>query len=231
MLLEALDRLQAVTSLDDLTELYEKWTELWNLDPQATPFQTPAWLSRWYQHLGGGDILVLICRRNDDLVGLLPLQCLEDSDHGRIEFLGAGISDHLESISLPGFQKETAIAFWEYLLAEDNHASQCVLRDIPSSSYLHQCAPAQVQKRSEEPCPSLEFGGASLRAVIPKKQFQKLSYYRNRAARLGITYETAEQTNFEELFSALVNLHSARWNARATAGVLFDQRVREFHPR
>jgi CelD/BcsL family acetyltransferase involved in cellulose biosynthesis len=44
-----------------------------------------------------------------------------------------------------------------------------------------------------------------------------------------VQIERADERNFEELLSALIRLHEARWKTRGMGGVLCDPTVQQFH--
>jgi CelD/BcsL family acetyltransferase involved in cellulose biosynthesis len=230
MLVETHESIQAVDYRGVIPDLRSEWDHLWNQDYNATPFQTASWLLRWHEHLGNGEFLLLACRKNDQLIGLLPLNLVRNGTQHELQFLGEGISDHLAPITLPESEEAVVTAFWEYLLEGKHAAERCVLRDLLASSSFNNLAPDQMARDHATPCPRLSFKGRrTLQEVLPEKHFRNLNYYRSRGSRLGLKYETASEANFEELFSAFLNLHTARWQARGSHGVLSEASIKKFH--
>lgn len=41
-----------IRRMDQLEQLAPEWMSLWETDPQATPFQNPAWLIPWWHSFG-----------------------------------------------------------------------------------------------------------------------------------------------------------------------------------
>jgi CelD/BcsL family acetyltransferase involved in cellulose biosynthesis len=229
MLLEAAEQIKVVRSAGNMTNLLGEWSELWNVDPNATPFQNPIWLSLWNRHFGG-EPYILLCRREDQLIGLLPLEIANHPLHQQAQFIGNGISDHLDALFLPGYETEASTVFWCELLDARNSWDQCVLQDLRASSPLFGHAPEQATRQGATPAPTLGLANCeSIREAIPERQLKKLDYYRQRAAKAGATFEQASKDNFDALFSAFVRLHTRRWEMRGASGVLSDRKVREFH--
>src|SRR4051794_29462351 len=109
MLLEDRD-VQVVRLGTAASSFLDQWAALWEGDCHATPFQSPTWLCYWNKYFGGSPHHA-ICTRDVTLVGLLPLNVIENGPHQQAHLLGAGISDHLDGIFLPGNEEEVAKAF------------------------------------------------------------------------------------------------------------------------
>jgi CelD/BcsL family acetyltransferase involved in cellulose biosynthesis len=91
-----------------LSALEPEWRELWERDPAATPFQSPAWLMPWVRIFAGPDWLVATMRCRGRLIAVLPLFLVED-DHGRrLMSMGAGISDYGDGVFDPEVGCEAA---------------------------------------------------------------------------------------------------------------------------
>ena len=84
-----------------LTTLEPEWRDLWERDPAATPFQSPAWLVPWVRNFAGPDWLVATMRRRGRLIALLPLFCVDDLNGRRLLSMGAGISDYGDGVFDP----------------------------------------------------------------------------------------------------------------------------------
>ena len=78
--------IKVLTEAKDFVALEGEWDELYETCPQATPFQSWAWLYSWWEHYREGYRLRLITLRDRDdlLVGLLPLM----AKRGRLLLLG-----------------------------------------------------------------------------------------------------------------------------------------------
>jgi hypothetical protein len=92
--------------------LEEEWEDLHRECPQATPFQSWAWLYSWWEYYGEGHELRLITVRSGDglLVGLLPLMLERRWGLGRLLFVGTGLSDHLDVVAREGWDDQVSEA-------------------------------------------------------------------------------------------------------------------------
>src|ERR1051325_7318953 len=106
--------IERVGSLEGLRAIEREWRHLWECDPAATPFQSPAWLIPWTRRLwGGGQNRVVTVRNDGELVGLAPLFLWGNGrprELIRVSFLRAGITDHMDLLAAPGFETEAACA-------------------------------------------------------------------------------------------------------------------------
>lgn len=208
-----LTTLDLAMQLDTLTEaasLADEWWELWHRDPQATPFQSPAWLLPWRRHFEDGENVILTLRQDGRLVGLFPFMRLD----GRLLLWGAGTSDWLGGVLDPGLEPGTlADALTEMEAALD-------LFQLPENSPLLRVpAPGGWEDRLafSESCALL-----SLPAELSPNMRQNLRYYGKRAARAGIAGpERASAANVERL----AELHTRRWEKREEAGIFADRRI------
>ena len=62
-----------VTVEGDITGIAGEWDELVR-DTGMHPFMRPAWLAAWHEAFGTGQLEILVARRDDRLVGVLPLE-------------------------------------------------------------------------------------------------------------------------------------------------------------
>ena len=64
--------IEEASSIEALERLRPEWEALWGAIPDATPFQSPAWLIPWWRHVGDGELLTLSLRESGKLIGLFP---------------------------------------------------------------------------------------------------------------------------------------------------------------
>src|SRR5688500_8342330 len=97
-----------ITTTGGLEGHVPEWCALWKRCSHVTPFQAPEWLVPWWRHLGCGHLRVLTLRRSGELVGLAPLFARPPWRSGlcRVGFLGAGASDYLGVLLVPGLETE-----------------------------------------------------------------------------------------------------------------------------
>jgi CelD/BcsL family acetyltransferase involved in cellulose biosynthesis len=71
--------------------LEEEWEDLHRQSPQATPFQSWAWLYSWWEYYGEGYELRLITVRSEEglLVGIIPLMLERRWGFGKLLFTGS----------------------------------------------------------------------------------------------------------------------------------------------
>lgn len=218
-----------IATLAGLEALRPEWLALWRRVPDATPFQSPAWLIPWWQVFGQGELMTLALRQSGRLVGIVPLYVLHEADCRKLLPLGAGISDYLDPLLESEAVARGMNAVLLELAAVADRFDRCDLEqqrasgpwlaaDIPPG-WLH-------STHNGTPAPVLELTGAS----ISGHRRNRLGYYWRRAeamgdARIGI----AEATGLARGLAELHRLHAARWRQRGEPGVLADCRVRAFH--
>lgn len=231
-----------VTRGRELEVLRPAWEELWPRCPNATPFQSPDWLIAWWNHLGRGELLVLILRHDGRLVGIAPLFIDSDTDSGverdepvrRVLVMGTGVTDHLDILIEPELAEPGAAAVLAHLGASASRWDVLDLHQLrPGAALLRAALPAGWSERNEpqESCPvlplparyeALPAGGAGLA--------KRARYYRRRAGRLApLRFHTAGSDDVEPLLHELFRLHGDRWSARGEPGIFAQDAVRRFH--
>ena len=207
-----------------LSALEPEWRELWERDPAATPFQSPAWLIPWVRIFAGPDWLVATMRRRGRLMAVLPLFLVED-DHGRrLMSMGAGITDYADGV----FDPEVGCREASLLITALNDWPAIELLQIPGGSPLLAAAAPRGwwdDRRPAEPCPVM-----SLTTALPRRMRQNLRYYRARIERSEIEHALLSSRDAAlPALECLFALHGARWQSRGSPGVLSDEKVRCFH--
>lgn len=223
--------IDTITTSADLAALEPAWSDLWRRDPNATPFQSPAWLLPWWQHFGAEEPFAMAARKEDgSLDSLAPLYVLRDEDESLGMLIGTGMTDYLDLLAAPGSDLGAIVPT---LAGHD-----CMLWDFqqlrPSSPLLALGAPEGFADHVEEqePCPVLSIAdaGDDLANLLSTHARKKLRYYRRSLERRGsVTYEAATSETLGELLAALYDLHARRWQQRNLPGVLADDVVQSFH--
>ncbi len=213
-----------------------EWHDLWGRLPDATPFQSPAWLLPWWSQFGTGRPVLGVLRVQGRLAGLLPTYVLPacGQDGAKLLPIGAGISDTLDALIAPDAPPDAATRLLETVLACAAEADTCDLIDLPPGAALRDAAAPpgwQASLLAGEPCPvlCLPDGTEALRQAMPATTHRKLRMNRHRAGRAGgFSVELADADTLAPMLEALFRLHAARWSASDTpGGVLADPRVRE----
>ncbi len=228
---------EEVTAAEGLEALAAEWAELWGRCPEATPFQHPAWLLPWWRHFAGCGLCTLVLRRGGRLVGLAPVFVWANPQAGerQLLLLGTGVSDCGGVLFAEGNQSTCLAAAFAHWAAHGECWDVCDFQQLRAGSPLGE-APApdgwEEQRTEQDACPVLPLPEAveALGEVVPRRQLQKLGYYRRRAAKDGgLRVERATEETFPALFDGLLRLHRARWEAEGQPGVLSDPAVQCFH--
>lgn len=213
--------------------LLPEWSALWRRAPDATPFQSPAWLLAWWRQFGTGAPRVLTARAGEALAGVLPLYERDEPGCRKLLPIGIGLSDYLDALVDPA-----APAAADRLLAgiaDLPDWEECHLPDLPPGGALAgaRCPAGLGEARCESvPCPVLGLpqSAAALAAVVPRKTLRDARQAASRAAAVGgARIETADGDALAATLDDVFRLHAARWRARGEPGVLGDPAVRAFH--
>lgn len=213
--------------------------QLWERDPRATPFQSPAWLEAWWTHLGGGERIDIAVRdEGGKLIAALPLFVWHDDGRRKLVPVGAGHSDYCDAVldASAGSRHALMQRLWSEIAASEKRWDQLLLPDLRSDSPLLGVVPDdwEAVDQAAEVCPVLTLpAGGSAAALLPalsKTQRRKVVHDRHRSDNLGgVTVALAATHEIDEALGALFELHSARWQAAGEAGVLAEPKVRAFH--
>jgi CelD/BcsL family acetyltransferase involved in cellulose biosynthesis len=225
---------QTIRDAGALAALLPEWWTLWRRAPQATPFQSPAWLMPWWDVFAPGQLCSIAIREDQRLVALAPLY-LETGPLGlRLLPLGIGISDYCDLLIDPEYETQageslmsalTRVAPWEICEFTELAPDASALK-LPSPESLA----ATVSEASAAPILRLPANIEDLADIIPRQRLRQVRRARNAAARRGETaIVVGDADNSEALLGELIRLHAARWNSRGKPGVFSDKRVSEFH--
>ena len=192
---------------------------LWRADVQATPFQSPAWINAWMEHLGDGReaFVAQVPGR-----AMLALFLWNDGGTRKLVPVGAGQSDYCDMVG----EVDAFPALLEAIAAGPVRFDELVLPDLrPGSALLGPLPPGwSAREEAHEVCPVL-----ALPPVLSKSERRKVVHDRHRADALGgVSAALAEPGELPEALDALFALHRARWEAAGEPGVLADPRVEAF---
>ncbi|XYI00739.1 GNAT family N-acetyltransferase [Sorangium sp. So ce1128] len=217
----------------ELEALREPWSALWERCPAATTFQRPEWLLPWCRERGPEEVLALAFWSEQGLVGLAPLAIHHYRGERLVALLGAGITDYLDVLAAPGYERAVAEAV---LACLDERADAWDVADFhdlrPSSPLFAAEAPRgwsdEVEKH--EACPMVTIPeGAGPDDLFSPGMRARVSRARKRLARAGaLRVDVADAASMDELLDALFANHRARWISRGEGGVL-DEAFRPFH--
>ena len=225
---------QIIRSPASLASEIPAWWDLWRRTPQATPFQSPAWLMPWWDVFAPGQLCCIAVCDGPRLVALAPLY-LESGPLGlRLLPLGIGISDYCDLLIDPAFENEASEAMmaalsraapWEICEFPELAPDAAALK-LPQNDAFH----SALSQASASPFLALPETVEGLAEHVPKLRLRQLRRARSAAAKKGeIVVVVGDTDNSEGLLNELIRLHSARWKESGEPGVFADKRVREFH--
>jgi CelD/BcsL family acetyltransferase involved in cellulose biosynthesis len=228
-------RVEVVTERNRLWALEVELLDLFARDRRATPFQSPDWLLPWVDcFTESGELRVIIVRKEGRAVVCLPLRLVERDGQRTLVWLGEGISDYLD-VLLDGFAGAGARSVaLQALHRVAGEAERVILGDLPEHSPLL-ALPEQallLERRPGSVCPSLRPSTdvAHFEASLPRWIVRNVQRSQARLARRGrVVWERAHPGNAVALVDAFMALHTARWRAAGSGGVLEHPSVRAFH--
>ncbi|MBV9859176.1 MAG: GNAT family N-acetyltransferase [Alphaproteobacteria bacterium] len=230
-------RLARLTTAEAMHRLVPEWQTLWECDPNATPFQSPAWLLAWWRHFGTERPLVLEARLRGRLVGVLPLYLLHERGCRKLLPIGISLSDYVDAV-IASDLPETGRLLLAGALAEPGW-DECYLPDLrDGAGLLSAPCPDGIAERctATVPCPVLALPetGALISDIVPRKTLRDLRQGRARSAALGpIAVEAVDPDSPAETRDAIVDdcfrLHEKRWRERGESGLCADEGVRAFY--
>lgn len=219
----------------------EQWQALIDRCPDSTVFQTPEWLSSWWQHFGGEcEAFVFAAYEGDQLVGLAPLykkrRALLGVTRDELHFIGAGQSDYNVFSSMGG--SDAVVTALADELARHIDAGACAqLAEIPQSSLTAARIGLRLatgltglQQIDTTPCPRLQIrGNAEGVAAVLRKDSLRRHY--KALAKLGTirvehhTDSAAALPYLDELFRQ----HIARWENTSYPSIFLNEASRNFY--
>jgi CelD/BcsL family acetyltransferase involved in cellulose biosynthesis len=222
-----------ISDADALGRLRPEWERLWQRDPNATPFQSASWQMAWWRHFGTAEPLLVIARRNGDLVGLLPLYLLREPGCTKLLPIGVAVSDYIAIVVDPCAGDVGDIL--TEAIAGIKDWDECWLPDLVPDAALARARAGsglQVRTTAATPCPVLELPviAGTLDAVARRKTLRDLRQVRARSAAVGgARIEVVGGDRLDIALDDLFSLHEQRWRSRGEAGVCVDPRLQAFH--
>ena len=222
---------EVLTEEPALAALEPEWWDLWSRCPEATPFQSPAWLLPWWRCFAPGRLQAVAVRQDRRLIGLAPLY-LEDGALGRrLLLMGLGTTDYLDVLIDPDCAGPAAAAIgqaacsldWEWWELEELAPRAAALR-IRCPSGCAETADAHSA------CPTLELAGPDdLSLCVPTRRRKQLRRAWTLASKRGATAVESAGEDAAGFLDDLLRLHGARWADRGEPGLLQDEAVQRFH--
>lgn len=212
----------------------------------ASIFQTPEWLSAWWQAYGEQKSLqaLIFTNAQGKTVGIAPLYMERIRFFGlslrilRIIGAGSGDSDGLDFITAPGYERICAETFLAWFAAESK-CDLCALETLPQSSLMAQQITGSMRQKGRqlysESQPNffidlpptwreyLDRLESSFRPLLTRYPKRLQSRYRVRLVRCE--NEQDLNANLETLFA----LHQMRWTGQGEPGAFSSAERRDFY--
>ncbi|MFD7663565.1 GNAT family N-acetyltransferase [Streptomyces sp. NPDC059788] len=132
------------------TALAVLWPGLYRHDPDATPYQSPAWLTSMAAHMPPTDQLLMLVVTDDwtrPVAGLALVRRTDDQGLSRIRPLGSPWSEYVQAVGPQSARPAAAAALRRRLEALAHDGAHVVIPDVPVDSALgQQLAAAQWQQ-------------------------------------------------------------------------------------
>lgn len=223
-------RLEILHDLDALRAHQAPWFALWRAIPDATPFQSPAWLLCWAGHYAAGRTGAIAAWEGNGLLALLPYFVWD----GAVWFAGTGPSDYGDALVAPRAPPLSGALLRALTdVAREHECERIDLRQLRSGAALL-AAPTPAGWRSETTpgttCMTIRVsGGDGLGAASPRWR-RNMACARRKLGRAGawmLQRVPADESNHAA--DVLLGLHERRWSARGEPSGLFaDTLLRGF---
>lgn len=223
-------RIECLPDIDALHAHQAQWFALWRSIPDATPFQSPAWLLCWAQHYAPDRAGAIIMRDGDELLALLPYF----SWNGALWLAGTGPSDYGDAL-IAGRAAPHVDALLETLAAiaherDCDRIELCQLR--PQSRLLAAATPRgwRSETVAGEPCMTLRLHGERGLGEASAHCRRNIGCASHRLDRAGAwTLQRVSADESHHAADVLLGLHERRWSARGEpAGLFADTLLRNF---
>ena len=231
-------------SWPELEHFFPDWNALLEWRSDASIFQTPEWLTTWWQAYGEQKCLQALIFTNSQgkTVGIAPLYVERISPFGlknlRLVGAGSGDSDALDFITAPGYERNCAETFLAWLRGE-SIGDLCSLETVPQASpvarHLAEIMDEEGKKFYAESLPNffidlpatwheyLERLESSFRPLLTRYPKRLQSRYRVNIVRCE--QEQDLDANLQRLFA----LHQMRWTGQGEPGAFSSPERRDFY--
>jgi CelD/BcsL family acetyltransferase involved in cellulose biosynthesis len=129
-------QLDIVDDLDTAHSLAPAWDEL--AVRQGLPMCAPGWMLSWWRHMSppGGELRVVTVHDGGQLIALAPWFA-DRGEHSRVDlrFLGAGISDRVDILSVPGREREARDELLRAIRQMQPSPDLVAFEAVPAASY------------------------------------------------------------------------------------------------
>lgn len=225
---------RVIGETSELQSIAPQWWALWRSSPDATPFQSPAWLLSWWTTFAPGKACVFVVQLNGRLVGLAPLYLEQGQQRRRVRPMGFPLTDYYDFLIAPNLEQPVLAVLTSHL-ADASFWDVLELTELPPDAHaLRMNAPAgcDVSDGCASACPVLSLPDTfdESARIFPARKHRSIRCARHRVERRGPMQIIAADTDSAlDSFDMLAALHQRRWNSRDEPGVLTDPHVQQFH--
>jgi CelD/BcsL family acetyltransferase involved in cellulose biosynthesis len=216
------------------------WNRILRRSETRSVFLTWQWLSNWWECCGvGAELYCVAVIRNDELIGIVPLQ-LRHADGVRVlEFLGRGSSDVCDVIASAEEKPEVLAALWESLERRRDRWDRIDLRNVPEQSstarilaQLPLPEDCELSTEVEAPCPvlSIERNRGFAESCTRKKSLVRHARYFERLAPLQYQ-PILDLDEINDLLPIFFEQHRDRRFMAGDRSAFEDRQTRRFYER
>lgn len=227
-------------NLHDLPLGRASWSRLHKQSETRSIFLTWDWLSTWWECYGAdAELYTFAVLRNDELVGIAPLQLRRDDGLRVVEFLGTGLSDYADVIAAAENKPWVIATIFEALVRRRDRWDVLRLQNIPSASatmpLLEQQAQPEgwvVRKQSAGACPalSLEKSRTFAETCARKRSLVRHTRYFEHLAPLAFSH-VLDSDEVADLLPHFFEQHRDRRFMAGDRSLFDDMRNRRFFER
>jgi CelD/BcsL family acetyltransferase involved in cellulose biosynthesis len=210
------------------------WDALVRAMPRPSPFMLHAWLLEWWRHFGeGSELAIFLARRDNHLVGALPLFVRKRWGLRIASFLGAGESALSDLLTADASPASVAEQLMQYAAASGISALD-VFGLTRESRLAAALGPARLELIERVESPVIDLGGDWEAFLTAKLSSSRRREVRRRSRNLAAEgkLEVAVARTPEEVGEALgdaFRLHGLRWGEGPDRSTFGTPRGQRFH--
>jgi CelD/BcsL family acetyltransferase involved in cellulose biosynthesis len=241
--------LEIIENISLFERLEKEWDSLFRESKAASIFQSFEWQRSWWRYYGEGNpnlaLHIILVRSGNRLVAIAPFFLENLSICGllkfsRLAFLGDEVSDYLDILIAPGFEKDCV-----HHIAQ--HLEDCVprinvihLQDIPERSGMHGllyealiCQGFRGESSVSSVCPRVRLG-ETWQATLKTFSSHRRKNIRNRFNSLNKNYDVQfelihREEDLPQAMDDLITLHQQKWREVGFRGAFSEPRAVDFH--
>jgi CelD/BcsL family acetyltransferase involved in cellulose biosynthesis len=214
-----------VEPVDDPETVRDEWTAL--AEASGNIFGTWEWAASWWEHLGGGQRRISVCRDGNGIVAIVPLYLASRRPVRVLRFIGHGPADQLGPVCDPIDRPRVARALRRAMAGSKDW--DVLAGDLlPASEGWSALLGGKIVGTAASPV--VEFDGSRdwddfLATLSPRLRHEIRHDERKLAREHRISYRLAnDRARLDADLETLFALHASRW-----PGSAFSTRHREFH--